>query len=194
MSHLGVRGSLEMPETFNSTHHIEGPKKMVIVGEATEARTVTEVNKFLGDLALWREDIWFHAAGTELFALALPYVNPRAATRITDEQPKRLAQGYGLQVSQATEALFVSPNIGKIRPESILWLGRAIGARHVERVYFLDPSGECEAINHIDGLAEELEVIQNPVDVFRLVSNDGVSEIRYSDAHKVASASPGARA
>jgi hypothetical protein len=164
---------------------------MVIAGEADDAIAVTNIHDALRDSVMYRDDTFFHTAGTHLLVLTLPHANREGVKRIKREHPSRLAQGYGLTRDVSTEAMFVGTRHHKISYESILWIGRALGAEHIERTYFFDPSGSESGIRGIHGLRGSeseagLRVISDPMDVFSLVPRIGDGpEIAYSDAIKL---------
>lgn len=172
---------LEVPEVLSETHYVDGPRQMMITGEAEEAIRVNAIHDQLSKLIWNRDNIYFHTAGTEMLVLALEYGIDKE--RIASEQPGRLISGYGLEPRQSTEALFVGPEDHRnLRLESIAWLGSAVAREHIERVYYLgDPEG-CAAL----GSSRQIQVISDPLDVFRLVSKQDGSEIPYSTAHKLA--------
>lgn len=185
-----IRGpeQVRVPHAFYETHNLRAPRHMMIAGETEDAVAVTNINDALRESVMYRGDSYFHTAGGHLLVLTLPYVAREEVKRIKQEHPSRLAQGYGLHRDQATEAMFVGTRHRKISDESILWLGRALGAEHIERTYYFDPSGSERGIRGIQGLqgsgpASDLRIINDPWDVFSLVPrNADGPEIAYSDA------------
>jgi hypothetical protein len=183
-----IRGpeQVRVPNAFYETHNLRAPRHLMIAGETEDAVAVTNINDALRESVMYRGDSYFHTAGTHLLVLTLPYAARDEVKRIKQEHPSRLAQGYGLHRDQATEAMFVGTRHRKISDESILWIGRALGAEHIERTYYFDPSGSTRGIRGIEGLQEpesDLKIINDPRDVFSLVPRSGDGpEIAYTDA------------
>ncbi len=172
---------VRVPEVFKGSHNLRVPKTLMITGEASDAGSVMKINDLLASLVYWRSDSHIYTAGTSLLCLTLPWVV--GARDIKHRHAIDLVRGYGLEEGQSTEALFVGKRFGKLQPESLIWLGRALSAPHIERTYYLDQSGRRSGLAGLPEIDGDLRVITDPMDVFNLVATNGSDrEIPFSKA------------
>lgn len=184
-----IRGpeQLAVPEAFEGLYRLEGPQTMSIVGEANEANRIESTLQVLSESTMYNARANFHAAGTGMLVLTLPYGGGKG--RIKREHPGNIARGAGIQEGQATETMFVGPRLRKISSESAVWLGRALAAPHIERVYYYQPHDHDlnnGLLNELSDETDGLRVIRNPFAVFRLVPISGEGkEIPYLTARAI---------
>lgn len=177
--------TLEMPEYLKGSFSIHRPKSMVVTGESKMHKRVDFILELLSERVFYNSESYFHEGEFNLKFLAMPHGLSGSRRSVIKEHPSNLAKGAGLQKGQATEAMFVGNSRNKLKPESYIWLGRALASEHIEKTYYLDLSDSVDKVLDTDKTTLEesgLEIINNPLDVFRIVNTQNGEEIPYTRA------------
>ncbi len=185
MSHRLDAPRVDLPQRLVGAYDIHRPRHLMVVGETAEADMIESTKDLINDIGMWGYDMSAQTTGTDMLVLTLPY--GKGKDDIRRDHPNNLTNGIGLQKGQGNETLFIGPRQRAISTESAIWIGRALCTPHLERVYFLDQSRGRKVSTKIAGLGAVLTVIDNPIDVIRLVNKHDSTEIGYSRVGEIES-------
>jgi hypothetical protein len=169
--------ALSIPADVSKRFELYFPRQIVIAGEADEAETVIEINNRFSSALRFHDMSSSVVGSTATLVLTLP--TGKGKSEIRKQHPSLLTRGAGLY-DGVTDAMFVGNSRRKIRPESAVWIGRAIASPQIEHVFYLGGGAD-----QIDGLIDDPKVdeISDPFDCIRATYKDGTGhEIPLSEA------------